>query len=626
MENTKPHASQIRYGSGDNRVDKTLKRSVLSFSDYASAAAAALPDGQELEVKADETKGNRRTRCEIQSGALVFKDYAPDAIRLQTYSALRAYSGDSWAVDITVTGIAGRFNRDDTDATTEDNGGTVIVDAIGRRWKRVLNGFVDVRMFGAVPIDNDATDGHDSTEAILMALNSRHSVITGGGLRYAVKACRVPSFKVWCDTDLLTKPGAIPSEFWSPVTIGAHGDETLTESVTLLNIRVNGNRVLNGADAVGQSEDGGRHGFRIIGNARNLRFINCDAEYCGSYGFFFYRGLNTAPIPFADIPTISDVKLINCNSRWNKSHGGAADSIKDFVIDGGEYTHNGLDYQTDPGALTLGGSAYSNAWDFEGYGIGSYIGNVTVRNADLRFNASSSVLIQDPVVVSEPRFQRRTGIHLLGNLYDTGSHPLRLNPTVAINLTTPFENWAGGSIYSDVQIIGGSCTGHINFTNVDNFVVDVKQEVAGKLGDSAYCNAAVAITDSPLSFNNLYAADITYRRILRTDEGSKAGTVGATTGTISNATATIKYVRTGNIVYCSVAFNVVNNGSGGGAGVISGLPFLAVAGATGGFRLGPDVGTYSVSDTELYLWGPGNSYPFANGASGTVSFSYIASP
>ena len=621
MANTKPLASQIKYGNGTT-VANVLSKSVLSYQSYesVSAAAATLPDSQE--VKAPNADG-RLSVFEVQSGTLVFKDFASDAILLQSYNELRAYAGKASLFQIAEEGIAGFFRVRPGDSVSVDDGGTLIVLADGRRVERLFSGFADVSMFGAKPIGDTDTDGFDSTAAIQLALESKNSVISGGGLRYAVKACRVPSFKIVCDMDLLTLPGAVPAEFWSPMTIGAHGDQTLTEAVTFENIRVNGNRVLNGANAVGQSEDGGRHGFRVIGNARKLRFINCDAEYCGSYGFFFYRGLNTAPIPFQDIPTISDVKLINCNSRWNKSHGGAADSIKDFVIYGGEYTYNGLDYQTDPGAQDWLGRAYSNAWDFEGYGIGSYIGNVTVRNADLRFNAASSILIQDPVSVSEPRFQRRTRILLLDNLYDTGTHPLRLNPTVAITITTPYENWGGGVIYSDVQILGGSCVGHINYTNVNNLILDVKQEVAGNLGDSAYSTGVLVITDSPLSFNDLYGTDVTYRRILRNDEGSKSGVVGATTGTVSNATATIKYVRTGNVVHCTVRYNVATNGSGRGAGIISGLPFLSVAGATGAFRKGGDVGTYSVSDTDLYLWGPSNSYPFAGGEGGTVSFTYF---
>lgn len=73
-----------------------------------------------------------------------------NAVNLADYTALRAYSGSSKSVYVTgyfstsaPSGIAGLFTRDDSDTTSADNGtttGTVIVDALGRRWKRVGDG------------------------------------------------------------------------------------------------------------------------------------------------------------------------------------------------------------------------------------------------------------------------------------------------------------------------------------------------------------------------------------------------------------------------------------------------------------------------------------------------------
>lgn len=72
-----------------------------------------------------------------------------DAKPLANYTALRAYTGRATGVRITQTGLAGHFQRDASDTTTADNGGTVIVDAIGRRWKRLFTGAANVRWFGA---------------------------------------------------------------------------------------------------------------------------------------------------------------------------------------------------------------------------------------------------------------------------------------------------------------------------------------------------------------------------------------------------------------------------------------------------------------------------------------------
>lgn len=73
------------------------------------------------------------------------------------YTALRAYVGDSTRIYVTgylvtaaPSGIAGMFVRDDADVTSADNGGTIIVDADGRRWKRQFDVYMSVKWFGAV--------------------------------------------------------------------------------------------------------------------------------------------------------------------------------------------------------------------------------------------------------------------------------------------------------------------------------------------------------------------------------------------------------------------------------------------------------------------------------------------
>ena len=77
------------------------------------------------------------------------QDVLDAAKTLQSYTALRNYTGRANGVRITSTGIAGIFQRDDTDAASTDNAGTVIVDASGRRWKRVFAGPICVDWFGA---------------------------------------------------------------------------------------------------------------------------------------------------------------------------------------------------------------------------------------------------------------------------------------------------------------------------------------------------------------------------------------------------------------------------------------------------------------------------------------------
>ena len=94
------------------------------------------------------------------------QDVLDGAKSLQDYAALRAYTGRATRIYITgllVTakpaGIAGVFQYDSTDTTSTDNGGTIIVGADGRRWKRDYSGYLNAKWFGAVGngYDNDTT-------------------------------------------------------------------------------------------------------------------------------------------------------------------------------------------------------------------------------------------------------------------------------------------------------------------------------------------------------------------------------------------------------------------------------------------------------------------------------------
>lgn len=77
---------------------------------------------------------------------------------IANYAALRAYAGAATQVRITDPGIAGFFYYDASDTTSNDNGGTVIVAGNGKRWRRIYEGGVNIKWFGAVGdgVTNDA--------------------------------------------------------------------------------------------------------------------------------------------------------------------------------------------------------------------------------------------------------------------------------------------------------------------------------------------------------------------------------------------------------------------------------------------------------------------------------------
>ena len=101
-----------------------------------------------------------------------------EALQLADYAALRASTSPRKSIYVTgylvtaaPSGISGMFIRDDTDTTTPDNAGTVIVRADGKRYKRPDSGVLNVQWFGAMGNWNGTT-GADDTAAIQAALNS----------------------------------------------------------------------------------------------------------------------------------------------------------------------------------------------------------------------------------------------------------------------------------------------------------------------------------------------------------------------------------------------------------------------------------------------------------------------
>lgn len=98
------------------------------------------------------------------------QDIADGAKLMASYTALRAYTGRATGVRITTQGISGHFYRDDADVTSADNGGTIIIDASSRRWKRLYDGPFDAKWFGAV--GNGTADDTAAIQAVLDVVNA----------------------------------------------------------------------------------------------------------------------------------------------------------------------------------------------------------------------------------------------------------------------------------------------------------------------------------------------------------------------------------------------------------------------------------------------------------------------
>ncbi|HHT0401825.1 TPA: hypothetical protein ACTW9D_005461 [Klebsiella pneumoniae] len=96
-------------------------------------------------VKDDGTKvgwGDGSSSGGGQSGEIIPGDTTV------SYDAIRQYDGESTVKDVVGLRIAGRFVVDAADTTSRDDAGGILVDALGRRWKRQAD-YVSFDMFGA---------------------------------------------------------------------------------------------------------------------------------------------------------------------------------------------------------------------------------------------------------------------------------------------------------------------------------------------------------------------------------------------------------------------------------------------------------------------------------------------
>lgn len=101
-------------------------------------------------------------------------------VQVASYEGLRAYAGPASSVEVTgylvtakPSSIFGLFVVDSGDTTSPDNGGTTIVDTLGRRWKRQYSGPINVKWFGAKGDGSQATGlGTDDTDAFNRAITA----------------------------------------------------------------------------------------------------------------------------------------------------------------------------------------------------------------------------------------------------------------------------------------------------------------------------------------------------------------------------------------------------------------------------------------------------------------------
>lgn len=113
------------------------------------------------------------------------------------YSDIRSYKGNSNQIKCTgrsnlFDGAYGTFALDISDTASSDNGGTVLVDGMGRRWKRQYDGYVNILWFG---------NPNDCADAFNRAFASHDTVYVPGSKFIAKSRINIPRdhMSVICD-------------------------------------------------------------------------------------------------------------------------------------------------------------------------------------------------------------------------------------------------------------------------------------------------------------------------------------------------------------------------------------------------------------------------------------------
>ncbi|QQE86911.1 hypothetical protein [Azotobacter chroococcum] len=163
------------------------------------------------------------------------------AAALQDYAALRAYTGPLSIVRIIKPGISGFFQHRAGDTTSADNAGTLIVDTLGRRWRRQYEGPVYATWFGLV-----GGVGVDETGTILTTIEAMPA---GGQL---IIAAQNPGDPIYLNRPLPVETSHFTLEFHSPILCGPN--EMIRINGGLLEVKrpgmVNDNLALRSASTV----------------------------------------------------------------------------------------------------------------------------------------------------------------------------------------------------------------------------------------------------------------------------------------------------------------------------------------------------------------------------------------
>jgi len=345
-------------------------------------------------------------------------------------------------------------------------------------------------MFGAFKEGADCTSRMQEMADEAAAIGA---VIDGYSQQYNVGTIKWPSgSKV---QNLRLKCIAATFDFTAPVTID--GISSPKRGYRFRNVHVDGNRESHTAIET-TIEDGGRHGWRLIGRISDLLAVNCSAIGCAGDGLALYSG-KARGTEDTD-PCFRDIIFINFVSEGNRRHGWSADSFANLRFIGGSWRRNGKDLsETDAYSVgmrgarsdgTPSGNLYGRPFDVEDYGIGSGWDGLWINGADCRENVTG-VLIHahvnsDPLAAG---FSTRKNLYMRSCQLDEPSNRWRGFPLQI------YSSWGAsggtGLVFENLNFVGNHMSGGpVNIRNASG-------GISGGFIDTGGMLVRAVLTDSP---------------------------------------------------------------------------------------------------------------------------------
>ena len=377
-------------------------------------------------------------------------DYDGSIYRVKMPASFPVLLSGNWTEDqALLVDVADASLRQDLAAGV---GGTVNSDGVfipsnapgyvGESVSEAVSGFVRMEAFGAVG-DGVTDDTNAYIQAAAAALAANAWLTGTKGRTYVVGVNFFSSDAKVCNIKLKSK--ASSTNFNAPITID--GRVTPKANMMFFNVIIDGNRLeqtnvdSGEPDPMGGtgSEDGGRHGFRILGHVDKLYIWNCEANNCATDGIGFFSNV-------VAFPAFTNIYVARSTFNGNRRHGGAIDSTFEVKFIDCIFRSNGRDLNTTSplgdgarGSRQLG-SLYGNGFDAESYGLGTQCTNLTFENCLMTANSRSGLLIlPNGDGVANPAYRLYTNIKVIGGQYDEGYEDYEGKASicvVALNMTS----------------------------------------------------------------------------------------------------------------------------------------------------------------------------------------------